>query len=366
MKFVDIKYIRLASVYLQGFKDVGRDTYIFRCPICGDSKKSTSKKRGYLYATNDGAFFKCYNGCDSMSLYNFLSRLSIDLARQYMAESFGQTSKPKDDDEFDGSVFQTGRKMSSPLAEEPVKVKRPKRKTTLDTMIPFRDLPLGHPAREYAEGRFLPIDDVELYFAPHLNQTLSTIEAYKDRLFTIDYKALVFPLRGIDGTLNYLQARMLFNTDKRRFCTMEIEEEGPKFWGLDRVDFTKPVYLFEGPIDAMMVDNGLAWAGGNLRQGAKYLEAFCQGGLILVYDADFTSNEQIFIDLLKSVRRDGRSIVIYDKSFSLFKDVNDARKKGGWSREKIQQYLEANTYTGLKAELKLATIKTPVINKKWI
>lgn len=363
MKFIDIKYIRLASVYLQGFKDVGRDTYIFRCPICGDSKKSTSKKRGYLYATNDGAFFKCYNGCDSRSLYNFLAHLSIDLARQYMAETFGATNKPKDEDEFDGSVFKTGRKLEQ-TTDEPVKVKRPKRKSTLDTLINLKDLPQGHPAREYAEGRFLP-DDVELYFAPHLNDTLSTIEAYKERLFTIDYKALVFPLRGIDGTLNYLQARLLFNTDGRRFCTMELEENSPKFWGLDRVDFTRPVYLFEGPIDAMMVDNGVAWAGGNLRQGAKYLEAFCQAGLILVYDADFSSNDQIFIDMLKAVRRDGRSVVIHDKDFGSFKDVNDARK-GGWSRKRIQQYLVDKTFTGLKAELKLTTIKTPVINKKWI
>ena len=361
MKFIDIKYIRLASVYLQGFKDVGRDTYIFRCPICGDSKKSTSKKRGYLYATNDGAFFKCYNGCDTMSLYNFLARLNIDLARQYMTETFGAQGKPKEE-EFDGSVFKTNRKVTQ--SEPEVKVKRPKRKTTLDTMHDLWSLPYDHPAKVYAQGRFLP-EDVELYFAPHLNETLSTIEAYKERLFTTDYKALVFPMRGMDGTLNYLQARLLFNTDGRRFCTMELEEGSPKFWGLDRVDFTKPVYLFEGPIDAMMVDNGVAFAGGNLRHGAKYLEAFCQGGLILVYDKDFVSNDQIFLDLYKSVRRDGRSIVIYDKEFAPFKDVNDARK-AGWSREKIQQYLERNTYTGLKAELKLATIKTPVVNKKWI
>lgn len=363
MKFIDIKYIRLASVYLQGFKDVGRDTYIFRCPICGDSKKSASKKRGYLYATNDGAFFKCYNGCAPRSLYSFLAHLNIDLARQYATESFGASAKPKDDEpEFDKDLFKTGRK--SALAEEPAKVRRPKRKTILDTMLKLEDLPHDHPCREYVRSRFLP-EDVELYFAPHLNETLSTIEAYKDRLFTTDYKALVFPFRGVDGTLNYLQARLLFNTDNRRFCTMEIEEDAPKFWGLDLVDFTKPVYLFEGPIDAMMIDNGVAFAGGNLRHGAKYLEAFCQAGLILVYDRDFVSNDQIFLDLLKSVKRDGRSIVIYDKEFATFKDVNDARK-AGWSREKILQYLQKNTFTGLKAELKLATIKTPKVNKKWI
>ena len=363
MKYVDIKYIRLASVYLQGFKDVGRDTYIFRCPICGDSKKSSSKKRGYLYSTNDGAFFKCYNGCDSMSLYSFLARLSIDLARQYMSETFGASAKPKSDD-FDGEVFKTGRKMVQ-VVDEPEKAKRPKRKSILDSMLMVQDLGAGHRVREYVESRKIPAD-VELYFAPNLNEVMKLIDAYKERLFSTDYQALMFPMRGIDGTLNYLQGRILFSNDKRRYATLELEEGGPKFWGLDRADFTKPVYLFEGPIDAMMVDNGVAWAGGNLRAGAKYLEAFCQAGLILVYDRDFVENDQIFVDLFKSVRQDGRSVVIYDKEFTKFKDVNDAAVKGGWSRQKIQQYLESNTFTGLKAELKLSTIKTPAINKKWI
>lgn len=362
MKFIDIKYIRLASVYLQGFKDVGRETYIFRCPICGDSKKSTSKKRGYLYATNDGAFFKCYNGCDSMSLHNFLKRLSVELAQQYMAETFGASAKKPDEDTFDPDAFKTGRKMS--VTEEPVKVKRPKRKTTLDTMIPIKDLPHDHDVSEYVRSRFIP-EGVELYYAPNLNETMATIEAYKDRPFSTDYKALVFPFRGIDGTLNYLSARLLFNSDNRRFAMMELEEEGPKFWGLEKVDFEQPVYLFEGPIDAMMVDNGVAFGGGQLRLGAKYLDAFCQAGLTLVYDADYKSNDQIFTDMLKSIRRDGRTVVLHDKDFGSFKDVNDARK-AGWSREQIQQYLIDKSYKGLKAELKLATIKTPVVNKKWI
>jgi hypothetical protein len=359
MKYVDVNYIRLASVYLQGFKDVGSGTYIFRCPICGDSKKSTSKKRGYLYATNDGAFFKCYNGCDTMSLYHFLKRLSPDLAQQYMMESFG---KPTEKNEtLDGNIFKTNRELSLPETE---KVKRPKRKMILDSMLKVQDLGLGHRVREYLEGRKVPAD-IELYFTPNLNDVMSKVDAYADRLFSTEYQALVFPFRGINGALNYLQARILFSNDKRRYVTLEMEESSPKFWGLDRVDFTRPVYLFEGPIDAMMVDNGVAWAGGNLRAGAKYLEGLCQSDLVLVYDADFKTNEQIFLDMFRSIRRDGRSVVIHDKDFGTFKDVNDAAV-AGWSHEQIQSYLVEKTYSGLRAELKLTTIKTPWINKKYI
>lgn len=355
MKYIDIKYIRLASVYLQGFKDVGRDTYVFRCPICGDSKKSKSKKRGYLYATNDGAFFKCYNGCGTRSLYNFLKHLSFDLAQQYMTESFGSSHEH----EPDPSIFKTDH-----APDMKVRHRRIKHKTTFDTLMKMTDLPESHPARIYVKQRLIP-DDIELYFTPHLNETMKTIEAYEDRLFTTDYQALVFPFRGVDKTLNYLQARILFSQDKRRYCTLEIEENAPKFWGLDRVDFNKPVYLFEGPIDAMMVDNGLAFAGGNLYYGAKYVEGLCKNDLVLVYDKDFASNTEIFTDMLKSIKYDGRSVIIYGKDFGNFKDMNDARK-GGWSRDKISDYLVKHTFSGLRAELQLSQLKTPTVNKKWI
>lgn len=361
MKYIDIKYVRLASVYLQGFKDVGRDTYVFRCPICGDSKKSQSKKRGYLYVTNDGAFFKCYNGCDTRSLYNFLKFLSFDLAQQYMTETFGaQKSDNPKEDAVDPAIFRTDRNLA--LAEAPKK-RRPKHKTTLDTMFNLWELDPSHPARKYVEKRLVP-HDVELFYTPHLNETMKTVDAYKDRLFTTDYEALMFPFRGVDKTLNYLQARILFSNDKRRYATLEIEEDAPKFWGLDRADFDKPVYLFEGPFDAAMVDNGVAFAGGNLFHGAKYLEGLCKDDLVLVYDRDFTSNTEIFTDLLKSLKYDGRSVIIYGKDF-LFKDMNEARTTG-WSREKIADYLKSHTFSGLRAELELATIKTPTVNKKWI
>lgn len=350
MKYVDLKYIRLASVYLQGFKDVGRDTFIFRCPLCGDSKKSVNKKRGYLYVTNDGAFFKCYNTCGSLGLHTFLKKLSPDLASQYAFENFGpQREKPEL--ETDASKFKTTVEFTA------LKVKKPRRSGPLDVMLSTKDLGLGHRVREYVEGRKIPAD-VELYYARNLNDVCRSIEAYKERTFHEDYQALVFPFRDVDGTLNYLQARILFSESKRRYMTFQLNEDAPKFWGLDRVDFTKPVYLFEGPIDAMMVDNGIASAEGQLSASIKYLESVCQAGFVLVYDADFKTNPQIWNDLQKS-QRHGCPIVIHDSDFGKFKDLNEAAQ-AGWSRERIQGYLKNHTFVGLNAQLKLAKIKSPV------
>lgn len=50
---IDHKYVRLVSSYLAGWKDAGNNVFRFRCPFCGDSKKNTAKKRGYLYPIED-------------------------------------------------------------------------------------------------------------------------------------------------------------------------------------------------------------------------------------------------------------------------------------------------------------------------
>lgn len=51
--FLDNKFLSLLSPYLSHFKKVGENLYNFRCPICGDSRISESKARGYIYQRHD-------------------------------------------------------------------------------------------------------------------------------------------------------------------------------------------------------------------------------------------------------------------------------------------------------------------------
>lgn len=353
MKWIDIKYIRLVSVYLQGFKEVGQNTFIFRCPVCGDSKKNTLKRRGYLYATNDGSFFKCYNCGASAGLYQFLKSQNVDLSKRYQFERFG-TQVEKND--IPADLLKTDRdERFKNISKDQIRA--------FKHLTPIYRLCSDHQCIEYLRSRKIPLD-IEMYWAPSLNKMMSSIEAYRDRQFSTDCSAVVFPFRSPDKKLNYLQARIISGDSKRRYATFEIEENGLKFWGLDRVDFTKPVYLFEGPIDAMMIDNGVAFAGGNLRQGAKYLEGLVESKLVLVYDADFKTNSDIFKDMSLAIKRDGRSVVIHDKEFEPNKDMNEAICSG-WTKEEAQGYLERKTCSGLTAELKLTQIKSPINMKKW-
>jgi transcription elongation factor Elf1 len=88
MDFVDVKYINLISHRFQKFKKVKNNLYNFRCPICGDSQRSKSKARGYLYQEKNNTNFKCHNCGVSISFNNFLKQIDPNVYKQYTFEKF--------------------------------------------------------------------------------------------------------------------------------------------------------------------------------------------------------------------------------------------------------------------------------------
>ena len=49
MSYIDLDYISKIQPRLQQFKKKRDYLFNFRCPVCGDSKKSNTKARAYLY-----------------------------------------------------------------------------------------------------------------------------------------------------------------------------------------------------------------------------------------------------------------------------------------------------------------------------
>ena len=61
MSYIDTKYLNIISPYLQQFKKKGDNLWNFRCPYCGDSRKSRTKARGFVFRKKNDLFFKCHN-----------------------------------------------------------------------------------------------------------------------------------------------------------------------------------------------------------------------------------------------------------------------------------------------------------------
>lgn len=347
MNYVDLKYSRLVSPYLDGWKEVGKDLIRFRCPFCGDSKKSETKTRGYFYAFEDRCNFKCHNCSASMSLQKFLAEVAPSLAGQYTFERFSN-SKPKSNESVDQKFITTSQERLKRTA------------SVLDQCQRIRSLPEDHHARKYLDGRQIPErHQNKLFYVEDVRVLAANIDGYRDRQLP-KRDCIVIPFFDTDGVLMYLQCRF-FDTNFR-YMTFQIEEDGKKIWGMDHVDWSKRVYVCEGPFDAMFVDNCIAVAGVSIMSELKYIQERCKSELVLIFDKDYMTNYEVFSMLHQAVKS-GHRVVLYDGRFK-GKDINAQITDHHTPPEHLMPYLEQRTFGGLAANLELSKFRQPKSPRK--
>ena len=343
MNYLDLKYVRLVSGYLSQWKEVGRDLSRFRCPFCGDSKKNKSLARGYFFSLDDKALFKCHNCGVALPLGKFLSEIAPALASEYKFEKFETHKRPQFKKEADEDRFVTT-----------TQHRLRRTKSVLDICQRILSLPEEHHARQYLDGRLIPENmQAKLFYIENVQELAKKIPGYRDRkLRAMD--AIIIPFFDEDSCLMYLQCR--FFDEDFRYMTFQVEDEGKKIWGLDRVDWTKRVYVCEGPFDAMFLDNCIAVAGASIMSEIKYFRERATNELVLIFDKDYRSNAEVF-SMLKDAVDAGHKVVLYDSTF-VAKDLN-AQIEEGWTEDQLRKYLERRTFSGLMAKLELAKIRPP-------
>mgnify|MGYP000939911509 CR=1 FL=1 len=337
MDFIDLKYIRLVSVYLSGFKEVSSSLYRCRCPLCGDSKKSQSKTRGYIFVREGKVFYMCHNCQWSGSLYKLMQEVAPSLCRSYVLDRFGEKKV----------------KTEVPKAKSTELVRRLIKDELFHGCERISTLPSSHPSRAYLEGRKIPEDRFfELFHIDNVVDFAEKLERYQGRNFQKS-PAILIPFYDEDRSIMYVSARLL--DGDLRYITFEVQG-GKKIYGLDKVDWTKLVYVCEGPFDSMFVDNCIAVAGASIIQEVKYLRERTKAGYVLIFDRDYTTNKEIYDNLEKAIES-GMSVILYDAKFKA-KDINDAIE-AGMTRESLMDYLEDRTFSGMNARLEFGRVHPP-------
>ena len=91
-------------------------------------------------------------------------------------------------------------------------------------------------------------------------QSLSSINyKYNKRVLGNDPR-LVLPFYDRQKNLIGVTGRAL-NDSQLRYLTLRFDEEKPLIFNLDKVDFNQPLYVVEGLIDSLFLDNCIAVAG---------------------------------------------------------------------------------------------------------
>lgn len=327
MSFIDEKYISLVSSRLQKFTKKKTGLYNFRCNYCGDSEKQKSKARGYLYQIKNDYNYKCHNCGVTRTLTNFLKDLDTVLYDQYVMERYknGLTGKksntPEPEFKFEAPIFK-------------------KKSFNLPTIL---ELNKEHLARVYLEKRQIPEKFLnQLYYCEKFKEWTNTQkETFKSVQY--DEPRIIIPLIK-DGEIFGYQGRSLNKSSKVKYITIILDDNQPKIFGWDNVDWNKTIYIVEGPFDSMFLNNSIAMVGADMDY--MFFKNKPDVEFVFVYDNE-KRNKEMISRVEKTIDMK-YPIVIWPQDLK-YKDINDMILAG----LDVEKIIKDNTFMGLVAKAKL-------------
>lgn len=337
MDWLEQKYIGLLSSRLRNYKRKSNSLYNFSCPICGDSSSHKSKARGYIYEKKGKSAFHCHNCGATMALPNFIKTLDQNLYNQFVMEKLKGDKDPKQQD-LDDFVSKM---------KKPVFIKE----TPLNKLKKISQLSPDHPAKQFIDKRKIPTPyHAKLFYCPNFKYFTNELipGKFDEESIDRDEARILIPFINKDKKLHAYQGRAIADSAVK-YITIVLDDEQPKLYGLDTVDFNKKTYVMEGPIDAMFIPNSIATAGGDLVSALCDVAA-AKTSLVVVYDNEPRSKETI--KKLDKAIMQGYNVCIWPENFE-HKDINDA-VLSGLSPEFIRYIIDQHTYRDLAAKLALS------------
>jgi len=325
--YIDLKFINLLSSRLDKFARKHDYLYNFRCPHCGDSQKSKSKARAYFYRVKNDMFFKCHNCGMGQNLANFIKYMDPKLHSEFILERYkgSAPATPTPNFDFKPPVFK-----EVDIIEKDLKT--------------IADLDNKHPAKEYIIKRKIPekFFDV-LYFAPSFMKLVNKIKPNTFKNFKGEHPRLIIPFYDTTGNLFAFQGRA-FGNEQPKYLTVKLDEAKQKIYGLERINFQRPIFITEGPLDSLFIDNCLAAAGADLK-----IANLQPTNVTYILDNEPRNKE--IVKRMYNIIDDNYNVVVWPQEIQS-KDVNDLIISGK-SISEIQNIISNNTFKNLEAITKV-------------
>lgn len=298
----------------------------FRCPICHDSEKSKTKRRGWIYQHNGDNYLRygCFNCNANMSFQRFLKMQDFNLHEQYILEKYRNNvvnERPEAD------LFKT---------PAPTRKYVPNIFEGLSTIADLKD---DHPVRQYIQSRCIPNEFYnKIYYAPKF---FTWTKGHTDKFGYIkdDHPRVLLPWISQDGVSFGYSARA-FGKEDPKYYRVIVQEGFPTFFGMERVNLNERVYVVEGEIDSLFLDNCIA-------VGTSALYRFSAAEKITYIPDRDIRNPQI-MKVVEKLINTGQKVCMLPDSFT--KDINDA-VKDGMTKSEITRIIDENSYNGLEAKL---------------
>ena len=328
MSYIDTKYLNIVGPQLLQFKKKGDFLWNFRCPYCGDSQKSRTKARGFVYRKKNDLFYKCHNCGVGTTLGKLIEYVDSKIHKDYIMERYRcgvKTNNPEPEFKFDVPIF--------------------RKKGVLKSLKSISDLSTEHPARKIVEERLIPSEFLsDLYLCESFYKFTNTLVPNKFPSLDGDHPRLLIPFRNEKGEVFAYQGRS-FGKEQPKYITIRLDDDTTKIFGLDRIDDSRQVYAVEGPLDSLFLDNCIAVGGADL--------AKLENDTVIIFDNEPRNRE--ICKQMDSCIGFGKRIVIWPDSMK-HKDINDMIM-AGHTKEQIQKIIDDNTFSGAAAKLRFSEWK---------
>lgn len=267
------------------------------CPYCGDSTTDHKKKRGNLYW--DTLQYHCFNCGTHSNAYQLLKDHHVKFQStddsiqviDYIQEHKMETNEIE---VLEHDVFKLTYDMA-PTRQE------------LMEWFKFKEVEPGDPAFFYLKNRLLTTQMNRFMYSP------------KDKRIVVlnvapNNKVIGFQTRSIDKRSNsrYLtyDLEKIYQEIQREIVLTDEELIGVKklstLFGVMTVDFERDVTMFEGPIDAMFMQNSIGLA----TAGRSTLEFDEIPTIRYMFDNDTTGKKK----MMEKIKR-GKQIFTWEKFF---------------------------------------------------
>lgn len=338
MNLIDLQFVNQLSPYVSHFVKKSDTLWNFRCPFCGDSKKSQRKARGYILVYNDVIFYKCHNCGKSLPFPAFLKALDYNLFQSYSLEQFkAQPFIEKDDD---------------------------KNTTTVSTKNIFADLKIFKSSDDFKITKISSLNPRNeawkiirkrkipnsyhpfLFYCTAFKHFVNSIIPEKFNLELPDSPRLIIPFLSSNNRLIGFQGRDLVNSDAK-YLTIMLDHNYPKIFGLNRFKTNERAYLLEGPFDSMFLPNSLAFCGLDFDKMAEFVTPK-SSTLIL----DNEPHSSYVVSHMKTAIEKGYSLFFWPQSIKE-KDINEYIC-AGHSEQDVLNLVKFYTKSGLSALAELS------------
>lgn len=311
--------INRISYKIQGFEWVTHDRALFRCPLCGDSKKDPNKKRGSFFSQGGPFMFGCFN-CDNdgqgVTTYRKFLEKYDPSEYEYMRIGHLRSSI---------SNLNMSRKTEPEKKKHVGSINELFESSIFSNLKSLEELHPDHEAREYVRGRRIPKQAFpKLYYTYDFARF--AMEA-NPNLMEKDKKSgegLIIPLISPDGTEFGYQCR--FFEGKIRYLTHMLNANDVKSFGLNWVK-DGDINVTEGALDSFYLPNCIASLDGSLHGTCNRLSevyGIDKSRFILWFDFE-PGNGHVMKNKRNAVE-EGYRVAFVNRSDAPYKDINEIVK----------------------------------------